>query len=44
MCQTRFGIPEEQVGVASGALLGAYSLASFFSSFYLGYAHAHPIQ
>lgn len=37
MCRTRFGIAEEQVGMASGALIGAYSLASFASSFYLGY-------
>ncbi|ELR23205.1 transporter, major facilitator subfamily protein [Acanthamoeba castellanii str. Neff] len=37
MCRTRFGIAEEQVGMASGALIGAYSLASFASSFYLGH-------
>lgn len=37
MCSKRFGIREENVGMAAGALIGAYNLASFVSSFMLGH-------
>lgn len=37
MCSKRFGISEENVGMAAGALIGAYNLASFVSSFMLGH-------
>jgi len=37
MCSKRFGISEENAGMAAGALIGAYNLASFVSSFMLGH-------
>eukprot|EP01112_Ceratiomyxa_fruticulosa_P007439 TRINITY_DN1929_c0_g1_i1.p1 TRINITY_DN1929_c0_g1~~TRINITY_DN1929_c0_g1_i1.p1 ORF type:complete len:561 (-),score=89.64 TRINITY_DN1929_c0_g1_i1:102-1784(-) len=37
MCRTRFGLKEEDVGLAAGFLLGAYSFSQFLSSFVIGH-------
>lgn len=40
-CRERWNVPEEWVGSATGAILGAFSLSSFLSSFYLGHLSDH---
>lgn len=40
-CRERWHVPEEWVGSATGAILGAFSLSSFLSSFYLGHLSDH---
>ncbi|PRP88178.1 hypothetical protein PROFUN_04001 [Planoprotostelium fungivorum] len=37
MCEKRFGVSEEMVGVVSGVINGSYSFAMFLSSFALGH-------
>ena len=37
MCRSTFGMSEDVIGMASGALVGIFSLAQFISSFLIGY-------